>query len=141
MMTALTENLDRAWRDLVVLGFLCSLAFTAPILFVHSVSVAALCLSLAFFLSELTIGPMWAIPMDIAPRFSHSASGLTNSGSALAAIISPLIAGYTIDKTGNRELPFLGSIGLLLVGSFMAFAMRPGEGLAGSFIRAEQVTV
>jgi MFS family permease len=134
-----TQNLERARRDLVVIGFLCSLVFMTPILFVHHVSMAALCLSTAFFFSEFTIGPMWAIPMDIAPRFSGCASGLMNSGSALAAIISPLIAGYVIDKTGNWNLPFVGSIVLLLIGSFMAFAMKPGEVLAGgSFTEAEQ---
>jgi hypothetical protein len=37
-----------------------------------------------------------------------------------------------IDKTGNWELPFLGSIGLLLFGSVLAFWMKPEEGLAGA---------
>ena len=102
-----------------------------PILFVRDLNVAAICLSLAFFFAEFTIGPMWAIPMDIAPRFSGSASGLMNSGSALAAIISPLLVGYVIDKTGNWELPFLGSIGLLFFGAILAFWMKPDEGIAG----------
>jgi len=134
-----TQNLELARRNLVVIGFLFSLAFMTPIPFVHNASVAALCLSAAFFFSEFTIGPIWAIPMDIAPRFSGCASGLMNSGSALAAIISPLVAGYVIDKTGNWNLPFLGSMGLLLIGSFMAFAMKPGEELAGgAFPGAEQ---
>jgi len=137
-----TNNLNRARRNLVVFGFLCSLVFMVPILFLHNVRLAALCLSVAFFFSEFTIGPMWAIPMDIAPRFSGSASGLMNSGSALAAIISPLVFGYVIDKTGNWELPFLGSIGLLLIGSVLAFLMKPGEGLAGgSFTAADQPAV
>jgi sugar phosphate permease len=137
-----TNNLNRARRNLVVFGFLCSLAFMVPILFLHNVMWAALCLSVAFFFSEFTIGPMWAIPMDIAPRFSGSASGLMNSGSALAAIISPLVFGYVIDKTGNWELPFLGSIGLLLIGSVLAFLMKPGEGLAGgSFTASDQPAV
>jgi sugar phosphate permease len=137
-----THNLNRARRNLVVFGFLCSLAFMVPILFLHNVRWAALCLSLAFFFSEFTIGPMWAIPMDIAPRFSGSASGLMNTGSALAAIISPLVFGYVIDKTGNWELPFLGSIGLLLIGSVLAFLMKPGEGLAGgSFTAVDQPAV
>jgi sugar phosphate permease len=137
-----TNNLNRARRNLVVFGFLCSLVFMVPILFLHNVRLAALCLSLAFFFSEFTIGPMWAIPMDIAPRFSGSASGLMNTGSALAAIISPLVFGYVIDKTGNWELPFLGSIGLLLIGSVLAFLMKPGEGLAGgSFTAVDQPAV
>jgi sugar phosphate permease len=127
-----TGDRNKARRNLVVLGFLGSLASMLPILFVHDVSVAAICLSLAFFFSEFTIGPMWAIPMDIAPRYAGSASGLMNSGSALAAIVSPLIAGYVIDRTGVWELPFIGSIGLLLVGSMLAFWMKPNEELDGS---------
>ncbi len=134
-----TRDLNKARRNLVVLGFLCSLAFMVPILFVHNLTWAAICLSMAFFFAEFTIGPMWVIPMDIAPRFSGSASGLMNTGSALAAIISPLVFGYVIDKTGNWELPFLGSIGLLFLGSIMAFWMKAGEGLAsGSFTAAKQ---
>jgi MFS family permease len=125
-----TNDRNKARRDLVVLGFLGSLLFMLPILFVHDVAIAAICLSVAFFFSEFTIGPMWAIPMDIAPRYSGSASGLMNTGSALAAILSPLIAGYVIDKTGIWELPFVGSIGLLLAGAILAFWMKPDQELA-----------
>jgi hypothetical protein len=42
-----------------------------------------------FFFNEMTIGPMWAVPMDIAPKHAGTASGIMNTGSALAAIISP----------------------------------------------------
>jgi sugar phosphate permease len=127
-----TNDRNKARRDLVVAGFLCSLAAMLPILWLHNLNWVAIFLSLAFFFSEFTIGPMWAIPMDIAPRFSGSASGLMNTGSALAAILSPLVFGFVIDKTGNWELPFLGSIGLLLFGAILAFWMKPGEGLAGA---------
>jgi MFS family permease len=125
-----TRSRDKARRNLVVFGFLCSLASMLPILFVHDVTVAAICLSTAFFFSEFTIGPMWAIPMDIAPKYAGTASGLMNTGSAFAAIVSPVIAGYVIDKTGVYELPFIGSIVLLLLGAVLAFRMRPGEELA-----------
>ena len=124
-----TGSRDKARRNLVVVGFLCSLACMLPILFVRDVTIAAVCLTAAFFFSEFTIGPMWAIPMDIAPRFAGTASGLMNTGSALAAIISPVIAGAMIDLTGIWELPFLGSIVLLLLGAGLAFRMRPDEEL------------
>src|SRR3954470_7645320 len=126
---AATGDRNKARRNLVVLGFIGSLIAMLPILFVHDVTVAAICLSVAFFFSEFTIGPMWAIPMDIAPRYAGSASGLMNTGSALAAIVSPLIAGYVIDRTGVWELPFIGSIALLLLGSILAFWMRPDREL------------
>jgi len=89
-------------------------------------------LSLAFFFSEFTVGPLWAIPMDIAPRFAGSASGLMNTGTAFAAVISPLVFGFVIDKTGNWELPFIGSIGMLLLGAILAFWMKPDHALVGA---------
>jgi MFS family permease len=125
-----THDRNKARRNLVVLGFLGSLLFMLPILFVHDVSVAAICLSIAFFFSEFTIGPMWAIPMDIAPRYAGTASGLMNTGSALAAILSPMIGGYIIAKTGSYEAPFVGGIALLLLGTVLAFWMRPDQELA-----------
>ena len=128
-----TGDRKKARRNLVVAGFVCSVASMLPILLLHNLTRVAIFLSLAFF-SEFTIGPIWAIPMDIAPRFSGSASGLMNTGSALAAIVSPLVFGYVIDKTGDWTLPFLGSIGLLLIGAMLAFWMKPDEELPGAGI-------
>jgi len=127
-----TGDRNKARRDLIVVGFLLSLVSMLPVLFWRNLTGVALCLSLGFLFCEFTIGPLWAIPMDIAPRFSGSASGMMNSGSALAAIISPIAFGYVIDRTGNWNLPFLGSIGLLLFGSIMAFWMKPEKELAGA---------
>jgi MFS family permease len=126
----LSKTGDRimARRNLVVAGFVCSLLCILLIFFVRSISAAAICLSLGFFFAEFTIGPMWAIPMDIAPQFAGSASGLMNIGSPLAAIISPVVFGFVIDKTGNWTLPFLGSISILLVGAIVAFWMKPEKG-------------
>ena len=136
-----TGDRNKARRDLVVMGFLCSLASMFPILFLQNLTWAAICLSSAFFFSEFTIGPMWAIPMDIAPKFSGSASGLMNTGSALAAIVSPLVGGFIIDKTGNWQLPFIGSIGLLLLGAVLAFWMKPTEELVVPGGRVESCEV
>jgi MFS family permease len=68
---------------------------------------------------------MWAIPMDIAPKYSGTASGIMNTGSALAAILSPIAFGKVVDLTGDWHLPFAGSLGLLLLGAILAFTMHP----------------
>jgi MFS family permease len=101
-------------------------------MFVHDLYVSLACLSAGFFFAEMTIGPMWAIPMDIAPQFSGTASGMMNTGSALAAIISPVIGGLLIDKTGNWEVPFVGSMILMGVGVVLAFRMQPESKFAGA---------
>ena len=131
-----TGDRNKARRNLVIAGFLLSLLFMIPILRSHNLSTVTICLGAAFFFAESTIGPFWAIPMDIAPRFSGSASGLMNVGSALAAAVSPLVAGYVIQRTNNWDLPFLGSMGLLLFGAIMAYWMKPNEPLPGTELGA-----
>lgn len=120
-----TGSLIYARRNMVVFGMAGSLLCSIPILFTRDPVTAALFLSGTFFFAELTIGPMWAIPMDIAPAYAGTASGLMNTGSALAAILSPLIFGFIIDATGNWTLPFIGTIALMFIGLVMAFTMRP----------------
>jgi cyanate permease len=87
--------------------------------------VAAISLAAALFSVELVVAPIWAVPMDIAPKYSGSASGMMNFGFGLAGIISPFVFGYLIDRTGSWTLPFAGSICLLLFGAGLAFRMRP----------------
>jgi MFS family permease len=120
-----TGNVRFARLSVIVAGFAGALLSLLPILFIHDITVVALCLSGGFFFAELVIGPIWSVPMDIAPKYSGTAAGLMNTGSALAAIVSPLVAGYVIDVTGNWYLPFLMSMGLLLLGGFAAFLMHP----------------
>jgi len=120
-----TGDVRLARLSVTVAGFGGALLSLVPILFIHDITVVALCMSAGFFFAELVIGPMWSVPMDIAPKYSGTAAGLMNTGSALAAIVSPLVAGYVIDATGNWYLPFLMSMGLLLLGAFCAFLMHP----------------
>ena len=109
----------------IVPGMLCAAAFTMPVLFSRDLVTVTICLSGAFFFLELVIGPIWAVPMDIAPKYSGMASGLMNTGSAVAAIVSPLAFGYIVQVTGGWSVPFYGSVGLLLIGTVLAFTMRP----------------
>jgi MFS family permease len=120
-----TGRIRFARLSVIVLGFAGALLSLLPIIFTHDITTVALCLSSGFFFAEIIIGPIWSVPMDIAPKYSGTAAGLMNSGSALAAIVSPLVAGYVIDVTGNWYLPFLMTIALLLLGSFCAFLMHP----------------
>ena len=74
-----------ARRAVVLLSFVPTIACLVPV-----VSVRGL------------IPPMWAIPMDIAPKF----------GSAIAAIVAPITFDFIVDQTGDWHLPFRGSVGI-----------------------------
>jgi MFS family permease len=110
----------------IVVGMLGAAAFMIPVLSPHSLVTLTTCLAFAFFFLELVIGPMWAVPMDIAPQHAGAASGLMNTGSAVAAIVSPLAFGAIVDLSDKDwHMPFYVSLGLLLVGSVLAFTMHP----------------
>ncbi|MGX6999126.1 MFS transporter [Caballeronia sp. KNU42] len=132
-------NIRMARNVMVGVCMLLTLLSLAPIMLVSNMSItlAAVCLSGGFFFNEMTIGPMWAVPMDIAPKHAGTASGIMNSGSALAAIISPVVGGFLIDKTGNWNLPFTVSMILMAVGIVLSFTMRPDRALDDATTGAE----
>jgi MFS family permease len=119
-----TGDLRKARRNVIVAAFLSSAVFLVPIFLTRDLNVIVFSLAGAFFCAELVIGPIWAIPMDIAPKYSGTASGFMNTGSAVAAVLSPLAFGYLADLTGNWHVPFIGSLGLLVLGAGLAFFMR-----------------
>jgi MFS family permease len=125
-----TKSLNIARRNLVAVMMVLCCVSMIPILFTHNLTLVAIALSAGFFFAEFTIGPMWAIPMDIAPKFSGTASGMMNTGSAFAAIVSPVVFGYIVDKTGHWTWPFIGSMVLMLFGAALSFAMRPDQPLS-----------
>jgi MFS family permease len=122
-----TGKLRVARSAMVAVCMLLTLLSLMPLMVSHNLGVSVACLSMGFFFAEMTIGPMWAVPMDIAPGLSGTASGMMNLGSALAAIVSPPIGGLLIDTTGNWNLPFMGSIVLMAFGVLLAFRMRPEQ--------------
>jgi sugar phosphate permease len=122
-----TGDVGKARISVIVLGFLGSFCFMLPIVFIHDLTIVAICLSAAFFFAELIVAPIWAVPMDITPEYSGSASGFMNFGFGMAGIISPIVFGYAIDLTGRWDVPFIGSLAVLLIGAMLALRCKPGE--------------
>jgi len=120
-----TGNLLKARRSVIVAGFLGALIFLCPVVLFHNLAIAAAGLSLAFFCAELIVAPIWAVPMDIAPRYAGSASGMMNFGFGVAGLVSPSSFGYLVDRTGSWVFPFVCSMALLLIGAMLAYRLRP----------------
>ncbi len=122
-----TGSLIVARRSVIAAGFLGAFVFLLPVVLIHDLTVTAICLSLAFFFAELIVGPIWSVPMDIAPLYAGTASGMMNFGFAVAGLVSPSSFGYLVDRTGSWVAPFLASITLLLGGAVLALRLRPDQ--------------
>jgi MFS family permease len=122
-----TGNIVVARRGVIALGFLGACLLMIPVVFTENLVVATVCLSLAFFFAELIVAPIWAMPMDIAPGYAGTASGMMNFGFGLASIVSPMFFGYTIELSGSWTIAFSVSIGVLLLGALLTFSLRPDK--------------
>jgi MFS family permease len=120
-----TGSLVVARNYVMAAGFAGAFVFLIPVILVHDVNIAAIFLSLAFFCAELIVSPLWSVPMDIAPDYAGTASGIMNFGFGVAGLISPSSFGYLVDRTGSWVVPFIGSVVLLLVGAVFAVRLRP----------------
>ncbi|MEW5310208.1 MAG: hypothetical protein WDW38_002025 [Sanguina aurantia] len=120
-----TGDFLKARRNLIIVGMLGAFVFLLPVVLTHDLVTVAISLSLACFFAELVVAPIWAVPMDIAPRYAGAASGMMNFGFGLAGIVSPLLFGAALDATGSWTVPFGASLALLLVGAALTFFMRP----------------
>ncbi|MBR8402832.1 MFS transporter [Burkholderia cenocepacia] len=127
-----TGNLALSRQSVIVTSFVGALTCLLPLAFVHSTAGVALCLSGSFLCLELTIGPIWAVPSDIAPTHAGIASGMMNAGSAISGILSPILFGYLVDRTGSWTVPFIGSVAMLLIGIVAALRIRPDRALSES---------
>jgi sugar phosphate permease len=100
-------------------------------------------LTAAMFFLEMTIGPAWAVPMDVGGEFSGTVSGMMNMGGQFVGALSPTVFGVLVSK-GAWVAPFAVSAGLLFIGAAIwAFWIDPeqsvidrGEGTAGPAIGA-----
>lgn len=124
-----TKNLNLARKSILLTGLAGSFVFLLPALFIHSLTIIAISLSLAFFFLELCNANLWAIPMDIAPDHAGTASGMMNTGFGIAGMVSPLLFGFLIDVTGNWQVPFIASVVLLAVGIIVTLLIDPSKKL------------
>jgi MFS family permease len=96
-----------------------------PCLFIDNLSIVVALLAAAMFFLELTIAPMYAVPMDISKEYAGLGSAYIIMGVAIAGIISPVVFGWLIDLTGNWNVPFATGVVILLTGAAVVGVLRP----------------
>ena len=77
-LLAKTGNVKFARRAVAIVGMLGCAVFIVPAAMTESAYTAVYCLTAAMFFLECTIGPSWAVPMDIGGEHSGTVSGMMN---------------------------------------------------------------
>ena len=122
-----TNNLKFARRSVAIVAMLGCGTCTLFAAMSANPFTAVYCLTVAMFFLEMTIGPAWAVPMDIGGEFSGTVSGMMNMGGQFVGALSPTIFGYLVSR-GSWVAPFVVSAGLLFVGAAIwAFWIDPEE--------------
>jgi sugar phosphate permease len=70
-----TGDVNKARRNAIIIGFTGSLLFLFPVLFVRDAVTITFALGASLFFLEMTEGPIWAAPIDVAPNFAGVAGG------------------------------------------------------------------
>jgi len=136
-----TNNLKFSRRSVAITGMLGCGASMLVAALVQKPNTAVYCLASAMFFLEMTIGPAWAVPMDIGGEFSGTVSGMMNMGGQIVGALSPTVFGVLVSN-GSWVAPFVVSAGLLFIGAAIwAFWIDPeqsvidrGEGTTGPVV-------
>jgi MFS family permease len=111
--------------SVVAASLLGAALFLMPCLFIIDLNTVVALLAASMFFLELTIAPMYAVPMDISKEFAGLGSAYIIMGVAIAGIVSPVVFGWLIDLTGNWNIPFATGVIILVVGAGVVGMLRP----------------
>jgi sugar phosphate permease len=120
-----TGNVKLARSYLVAACMALTALSLVPVVLLHDPVISLIFLGAAMFFNEMNVGPMWAIPMDVAYERSGTASGIMSGTGFTAAIVSPVIAGFVADRLHSWNLTFALSIGVMICGVVLSFFMKP----------------
>ena len=95
-LLARTGSTKIARRSVAITGMLGCAVFIVPAALTESAYVAVYCLTASMFFLEFTIGPSWAVPMDIGGEHSGTVSGMMNMAGNIGGALSPLVFGVLV---------------------------------------------
>ena len=125
-------NTKFARRVVAIVGMLGCAVFIVPAALAEDGYTAVYCLTAAMFFLECTIGPSWAVPMDVGGGHSGTISGMMNMAGNIGGALSPIVFGVLV-QFGSWEAPFILAAGLLVVGAIVwAFWLDPDASVVGA---------
>src|SRR4051794_41806554 len=104
--------------------------FIVPAALATDAYTAVYCLTASMFFLECTIGPSWAVPMDMGGEVSGTVSGMMNMAGNIGGALSPIVFGVLV-QFGSWQGPVLFAPRLLVVGGGVLGVLVPPRGSGG----------
>ncbi|MBV9066846.1 MAG: MFS transporter, partial [Methylobacteriaceae bacterium] len=117
-LLARTGNIKLARRAVAITGMLGCAVFIVPAALATEAYTAVYCLTAAMFFLECTIGPSWAVPMDMGGEVSGTVSGMMNMAGNIGGALSPIVFGVLV-QLGSWAAPFVVAASLLVIGAII----------------------
>lgn len=112
-------------RVVAIIGMLGTVVFIVPAALTANPYTAVYCLTGAMLFLECTIGPSWAVPMDVGGEYSGTVSGMMNMAGNIGGALSPTVFGILV-QLGSWVAPFIVAAALLVIGAgIWAFWLNP----------------
>ena len=105
-------------RIVAVVAMLGTVAFIVPAALTNNAYTAVYCLTASMFFLECTIGPSWAVPMDVGGEYSGTVSGMMNMAGNIGGALSPTVFGILV-QFGSWIAPFIVAAALLIIGALI----------------------
>jgi sugar phosphate permease len=135
-----TGNTRLARRTVAITGLLGCAVFIVPAALTEDAYTAVACLTASMFFLECTIGPSWAVPMDVGGKYSGTVSGMMNMAGNIGGALSPIVFGV-LAQNYSWQAPFIVAAALLVAGSVVwAFWLDPEVSVVKTGQSSVQIT-
>ena len=109
-----TGSIRVARAHLIWVSQLLSAISFLPILFSHSIFVAAISISLGVGFALMSNSAFYSINADLAHDRAATSLGIMNCSYALSGILAPVLTGWLVTRTGNFSVGIVLMVGLTL---------------------------
>jgi len=132
-----TGNLKLARCGIGVFGYAASAVTLFAVARVEGNRTAALLLALALGFQTFTIGPAWAVCLDVGRKYAGIVTGCMNTVGNIGGAIAPLVVGYAVKSWRSWTLPFYIMAAMFVFGVVMWLLLDPRKSALRSHNAAE----
>jgi ACS family glucarate transporter-like MFS transporter len=132
---ALTDLLTRRFGlrvgrcSIASTGYALAAAAMFASVFARTPAVAATLIAVAVAASMFTLSASWASCMDIGGAHTAVLSAAMNTTGQVGSILSPIVAGWIVQRFANWQMPLLIMGGLYLLSAFLWILIDPRQAL------------